>query len=105
MSAEKFTKQHPLAKKAFTDEFYQEEWYVIMEDYAQSLLKEKDKEIKKAYIDGTDSCHKAFQPLLKSALKHQRYLCADEIKYDPEVESTIIDDFKDSVLNAQEPKI
>ena len=42
---------------------------------------------------------------VKRACKHQRYLCADEIKYDPEVESTIIDDFKDSVLNAQEPKI
>ena len=29
-------------------------------------------EIEKAYIDGTNSCHKAFQPLLKSALKEQR---------------------------------
>ena len=41
---------------------------------------------------------------VEKACKHQRYLCADEIKYDPEVESTIIDDFKDSVLNAPQPK-
>ena len=59
---------------------------------------------KQAYIAGTNSCHEAFQPLLKSALKHQRYLCADEIKYDPEVESSISYDFKDSVINAPQPK-
>lgn len=34
----------------------------------KKACKEQDKEIRKAYIDGTDSCHKAFQPLLKSEL-------------------------------------
>ena len=41
---------------------------------------------------------------VKKACKHQRYLCADEIKYDPEVESGVIDDFKDNVLNAPSPE-
>ena len=36
MTAKEFTKKHPLATKAEIDEFYPEEWYVIMKDYLEA---------------------------------------------------------------------
>jgi len=80
---------------------------------AQSLLsaklKEKDEEIKQAYIDGTNACHKAFQPLLKSALKEQREICAKKIKdgynLDPAPFNKVNMMVEEDILNAPSPPI
>ena len=72
----------------------------LMEDFASIQCKESEK---KAYIDGTNACHKAFQPLLKSALKAQREICANRAMLkENEAGEDIID--TELIRNSPEPK-
>ena len=87
-------------KKEYTEQnaYSHDSLLSFANEYASQECKEAEK---KAYIDGTNACHKAFRPLLKSALKEQRELCAKAVPARMNIPINI----KISVRNAPSPNL